>query len=41
MKPEEEEIRKLKRELHIIKMERDILKKPFLRYSFAVVVMCK
>jgi transposase len=27
MKPEEEEIRKLKRELHIVKMERDILKK--------------
>lgn len=27
MKPEEEELRKLKRELHITKMERDILKK--------------
>ena len=27
MKPEEEELRKLKRELHIVKMERDILKK--------------
>ena len=27
LKPEEEEIRKLKRELHIVKMERDILKK--------------
>ena len=27
MKPEEEELRNLKRELHIVKMERDILKK--------------
>ncbi len=27
MKPEEEELRKLKRELQIVKMERDILKK--------------
>lgn len=27
MKPEEEELRKLKRELHIVTMERDILKK--------------
>lgn len=27
MKPEEEELRKLKKELHIVKMERDILKK--------------
>jgi transposase len=27
LKPEEEEIRELKRELHIVKMERDILKK--------------
>jgi len=27
MKPEDEELRKLKKELHIVKMERDILKK--------------
>jgi transposase len=27
MKPEEEELRKLKKELSIVKMERDILKK--------------
>lgn len=27
MKPEDDELRKLKKELHIVKMERDILKK--------------
>lgn len=27
MKPEDEDLRKLKKELHIVKMERDILKK--------------